>query len=150
MLVNGKFKLNRARQSIIKPLFRKPEVLKDEKDEPPFFILGQQADSKEEWWVYLALTRLAEYSGLTFDYQVPIYGGRSRAGGLVIDFIVHLGARTFWLDPMGKYWHTGQKEDRDQLANAARRRHVQLIAWFTEETPTKESIFIFLRKELGL
>jgi hypothetical protein len=149
MLANGKFKLSRARQSIIKPLFRKPEDLKDEKDEPPFFIRGIKADSKE-YWVSLALEKFEKDGSLTWDYQVPIYGGRSRAGGLVIDFIVHVAARTFWLDPMGKYWHTGQKEDRDQLANAARRRHVELLAWFTEETPTKEIMFIFLRTALGL
>jgi hypothetical protein len=146
-----KFKLQKTpRGKKKKEGFVMPTRIKDPADTPPFYIRGIKAASKEEYWVSLALTKFEKEGLLTWNYQVPIYGGRTRRGGLVIDFIVDIAARTFWLDPQGKYWHTGQKDDLDQLKRAALRRHVTLIAWYTEETPTKESMYTFLRIQLGL
>ena len=146
----GKFKLGRKKAGITRAKFGRAEVIKDQKDLPPFFIRGIKAASKEEYWVSLALTRIEEYSGLGWEYQVPIYGGRTRSGGNVVDFIVYTPGRDTWLDPMAAYYHTGRNEDRDQMANAARRRGANLIAWFTDETPTKEIMYTFLRSKLGV
>lgn len=145
----GKFKIKNPRAKS-KALFGKGEEIKDPKDLPPFYIRGIRAASKEEYWVSLALTRIEEASGIGWDYQVPIYGGRTRAGGNVVDFVVYTPGRNTWLDPMGSYFHTGRNEDRDQMENAARRKNANLIAWFTDETPNKEIMYSFLKNKLGV
>lgn len=129
---------------------QRAQVLKDERDEPPFFIRGQQAGSKDEYWVSLALERIEEETGWGWSYQVPVYGGRTRAGGNVVDFLIYTPGRWTILDPMGRYWHTGAREDQSQMQNVARRKNWKLIAWFTDETPTRERVYSFLRDELGV
>ena len=126
----------------------KAEVLKDPKDEPPFFIRGVEADSKDEYWCSINLEKIEKITGWTWEYQVSVYGGRDRAGGNVVDFIVHTPGMWTMLDPMGRPWHTGAREDRYQMQNVARRKNWTLIAWFTDQTPTRESVYQFLRREL--
>ena len=141
------FKLSEHRR----PRAPKPNArilkLKDPTDQPPFFIRGQQADSKDEYWVSLALEKIEKATGWGWDYQVPVYGGRMR-GGNVIDFLIYTPGMWTMLDEMGRYWHTGHKEDRNQMENVARRKHWRLIAWFTDETPTKEAVYSFLKNKL--
>jgi len=126
------------------------EKLKNPEDQPPFYIRGIKAGSKEEWWCSLALDRIQEQTGWTWDYQVPVYGGRTRAGGNVVDFLIDTPGMKTILDPMGRYWHTGAREDRSQMQNVARLKHWKLIAWFTDETPTRESVYAFLRREMNV
>lgn len=126
----------------------RPEILRDPKDEPPFFVRGRQADSKDEYWVALALDKIEKITGWTWEYQVPVFGGRERAGGNVIDFLVHTPGRRTILDPMGKPFHTGHREDRYQMERVARRMNCELIAWFTDQTRTREATYSFLRQKL--
>ena len=136
--------------SILKPKVRsvRAEKLKDEKDEPPYYIRGRVADSKDEWWASLALEKIVAETGWSWDYQVAVYGGRTRPGGNVIDFLVHTPGMWTMLDPMGRPFHTGHREDRQQMQEVARRKKYRLIAWFTDETPTRESVYVFLRDKL--
>lgn len=126
------------------------EKLKNPEDEPPYFIRGQEADSKWEWWISLALERIEAETGWSWDYQVAVYGGRMRSGGNIIDFLIHTPGMWTMLDIMGRYWHTGKREDRQQMQNVARRKRYRLIAWFTDETPTRESVYSFLRDQLNV
>ena len=144
-----KFRLSENRRT------RKPKqtstrvpVLENEEDKPPFYIRGQKAGSKDEYWVSLALDKIQERTGWGWDYQVPVYGGRTRKGGNVVDFLVYTPGSWTLLDPQGRYWHTGIHEDRNQMENVARKKNWHLIAWFTDETPTKDAVLQFLRKEL--
>lgn len=125
-------------------------VLRDPKDEPPFFIRGRKAGSRDEWWVSQALEKIEKQTGWTWEYQVPVYGGRQRRGGNVIDFLVHTPGRYTALDPMGRYWHTGAREDQLEMETVTRRKNWRLIAWFTDDTPTKELTYSFLRKEFRI
>ena len=144
------FKLKRGPQTrTTKGIFQHAREIKNPADLPPWYIRGIKAASKEEYWVSLALTRLEKSEGLTWKYQVPIYGGRTTAGGTVVDFVVFTPGRNTWLDPMGRYWHTGRHEDREQMRIAAYRSHANLIAWFTDETQTKEIMYNFLKTHLG-
>jgi hypothetical protein len=138
--------------SIPKPRgeLRKAEKLKDPKDEPPYYIRGMQADSKDEYWAGLALERIEELTGWGWAYQVPISGGRTRAGGNIVDFLVYTPGRWTIIDPMGRHWHTGRNEDRYQMERVARRKNWRLIAYFTDQTPTRESVYVYLRNELGV
>jgi hypothetical protein len=122
--------------------------LKDESDQPPYFIRGIQADSKDEYWVALALGIIEKITGWGWDYQKEVFGGRMRRGGNVVDFLVYTPGRWTILDPMGRYWHTGSREDQSQMKDVARKKNWRLIAWFTDETPTRESVLSFLRREL--
>jgi hypothetical protein len=131
------------------PSTRAPK-LKDESANGPFYIRGIKAGSKDEYWVYLALEIICKKTGWTYEYQYPVYGGRRRRGGNVIDFLVKTPGRWTILDPMGRVWHTGKREDRYQMKNVAREKNWNLIAWFTDQTPTKESVLSFLRKEFHI
>lgn len=143
------FKLSEHRRPRApKPSARVPK-LKDPADMPPFFIRGQQAGSKDEYWVSLALEKISKATGWGWDYQVPVYGGRMR-GGNVIDFLIYTPGMWTMLDPMGRYWHTGAREDRQQMENVARRRKWRLLAWFTDETPTKEAVYSYLKNKLNV
>lgn len=134
-----------------KPKFAtiRAEKLKDAKDEPPWYIRGIKAGSKEEHWCALALDIIQESTGWTWEFQVPVYGGRRTAGGNVIDFLIDTPGRKTVLDPMGRYWHSGKNEDQYQMQNVCRKKKWTLIAWFTDETPTKEIMLSFLRNKLN-
>lgn len=124
------------------------EILKNPEDQPPFYVRGELADSKDEYWCGLNLERIEKITGWSWEYQVPVYGGRSRSGGNVVDFIVHTPGMWTILEPMGRPWHTGRREDRYQLEDVARKKNWNLIAWFTDEVNTREMQYQFLRKEL--
>jgi hypothetical protein len=143
------FRLNKV-VATTRGIFRKATVLKDPKDIPPFFIRGIKAGSKEEFWISIALDKIQQAEGYGWEYQVPIFGGRGIAGGLVIDFIVHTPGRKTWISPQGKYWHTGRNEDRMQELNAALKKNVNYIAFFTDELTDKEQTYPFIRGKLGL
>lgn len=136
-----------ARQKQASP--RAPE-LKDPKDQPPFFVRGQKAGSKEEYWVSLALEKIEEQTGWGWAYQVPVYGGRRRRGGNVVDFLVYTPGRWTMLQPEGKYWHTGAREDKQEMEDVARKKNWSLIMWYTDETPTEDAVYQRLRQELHL
>lgn len=146
------FKLSENRRRSRKPTQPSPRVpvIEDEQERGPFFIRGVRAGSKEEYWVSLALIQIEEQTGWGWDYQVPVYGGRRTAGGNVVDFLVDTPGRRTMLEPMGRYWHTGIHEDRSQMENVARRKNWNLIAWFTDETPTKDAVLSFLRNKLNV
>ncbi len=143
------FKFATGRKVARQKIFKVP-VLKDPEDQPPFFIRGILAGSKEEYWCSLALERIERDEGIGWDYQVPIYGGREVSGGLVIDFVVYTPGRRSWVSPMGRYWHTGVHEDRFREIDAAQKHNVNLVAFFTDEIPTKEITYTFLRNKLGV
>lgn len=149
MAKKQKFKLNEKRRARPKTPSARVPVLQDASDQPPFFIRGRKAGSKDEYWVSLALDRISKYTGWGWDYQVPVYGGRMR-GGNVIDFLIYTPGMWTILDPMGRYWHTGAREDRMQMAGVARRKKWQLIAWFTDETPTRDAVYSFLKGKLHI
>lgn len=129
---------------------RSPKVpeLKDPADQPPFYIRNQKAGSKEEYWCSLALTKIEEETGWAWEYQVPVQGGRRRRGGNVVDFLIHTPGMWTALDPKGRYWHTGHHEDQQEMRDVARLKKWRLVEWFTDETPSREAVYSFLRKEL--
>ena len=63
-------------------------------------IQGKWCDSKEEYWVAMALDKLR----LRYRFQVPIFGGTFRRGGLVIDFVVW-NPLPIAVQVHGEYWH---------------------------------------------
>jgi len=126
------------------------QKLVDPKDIGPWYIRGIKAGSKEEYWCSIVATEFEEEQGWAWEFQVPVFGGRSRAGGNVVDFLIHTpGMATIW-DPMGRYWHSGHREDRYQMERVARRKNWRLIAWYTDETPTLEILRSYLRNQMNV
>lgn len=80
----------------------KIRALSVENDFPPIrTVQGILPDSKEEWWVALALYKLK----LDFIYQRSVMGGRSLRGGQVVDFWVYTVPKPTILLVQGDYWH---------------------------------------------
>jgi hypothetical protein len=97
-------------------------------------VQGKMPQSKEEWWLALAL---AKY-GIRFFFQVPLSGGRLLPGGRVLDFLLDLT----YLQPVlidGPYWH--QDRDRENLTDDLLRREygVEPIHISTLDLPTPEA-----------
>lgn len=57
-------------------------------DPPPGFVGG--TNSKTEWWIYWALTKILGKEGVGWSYQASYAGGRHSPGGAVIDFVVYM------------------------------------------------------------
>ena len=82
-------------------------------------IDGQTPDSKEEWWVYLALRKY----GIRYRYQWQLFGARSRRGGMWVDF-VDWNPRMTPLLVYGDYWH------RSELKGGDKRRILAIASYF--------------------
>lgn len=146
-----KFHFRKAEPKLVpKSAKRSPRtpILKDPKDEPPFFVRGQKAGSKDEYWVGGFLEQYEKETGYSWEYQVPVQGGRRRRGGNVVDFLIKTPGQWTILDPKGRYWHTGAREDQREMRDVARLNKWRLIEWFTDETPTREATYTFLRSRL--
>jgi hypothetical protein len=87
-------------------------IFKKPKDETVIQeINGITPDSKEEYWVALALYRL----DLEFIYQYSIRGGSSVRGGQIVDFLVYTAPLPTPLLVQGEYWHRGTKNAVSQF-----------------------------------
>lgn len=77
-------------------------------------IQNKWADSKEEYWVSLALEKLK----YRYKFQVPIFGGTYRRGGVVIDFVVW-NPMPIAVQVHGEYWHPdSMTSDKERIAEA--------------------------------
>lgn len=109
----------------VPPIYTNPQLLLGD-DQTPKIIQGIEVDSKEEWNWYLASRRFG-WPGEKFVFQVPINGGRTRRGGLLIDFLfftVPLWTPVF-ID--GEYWH------RYSLEDALKRSKIKAILGFSKD-----------------
>mgnify|MGYP000131318506 CR=1 FL=1 len=138
---------HRRTRRATQPSARVP-VLENLADKPPFYVRGMKAASKDEYWVSLALEKIQAETGWNWEYQVPVNGGRSVRGGNVVDFLIYTPGRWTMLDPKGRYWHTGIHEDQFEMQRVARKKNWILIEWFTDELPTREAVYTFLRTQL--
>lgn len=73
-------------------------------------IQGKMPDSVEEYRFSISLEKL----DLRYDFQVPVFGGRSRRGGTIIDFVVDTAPLKTPVFIDGGYFHnqaTAAKQD---------------------------------------
>lgn len=146
------FKFSSSNRNTKKPKFFsiRAEEIKEEKDTPPFYVRGQLAGSKNEYWCSIVLDEIENDTGWKWEYQVSVFGGRAIRGGNVIDFLIHRPGRWVMLDPMSPYYHAGKYDDRYQMEDVARKKNYDLIAWYTNETPSLERTRSFLRSKLNV
>jgi len=92
---------------------------------------------------------LVTYDWLTrqrieFEYQVALYGGRTRSGGIIPDFVLRVGGRTVVWNIQGNYWHT--LGGRPQVDEAQRLR---MLASKINGQPVKQVMFLWESRILG-
>ena len=115
-------------------------------------IQGQWPDSKEEFWVALALYKLH----LDFKFQYQLFGGRTYKGGQVIDFWVYTRPLPTPIFVQGWYFHyaTAEKAARSklnlaylegQLAGKANKP----VEVFDTEMPTVDDAYYVVKRKLG-
>lgn len=112
-----------ARADKARPAFPRRDGREDDHTEEGHTIKGKPA-SAIEWAVYVALRGLG-WDDEFLDFQVAVYGGRSRfGGGQVLDFVVNAGPRSAVIDVRGFRYH-GPSAGRSA---ADRWREIQIAA----------------------
>ena len=90
----------------------------------------------------------------SFRFQVSIAGGKGRAFGLVLDFLVETVPRPTPLWVHGEHWHTGEKRMKDLRQQDTVREYLQgevnpaVEIWGTE-SKTEEDALLYTRMRLA-
>ena len=136
------------------PLKNKPvedvQVKKPKDEEIIQPIQGITPDSKEEYWVAIALQRL----DIEFIYHFSIYGGKSFRGGQVIDFLVYTVPLPTPVFVQGEYWHGGTKNATTQFRVAAAQRYFggeaqPPVEIWDYEIPDRETTYRVVKRKLA-
>lgn len=114
-------------------------------------IQGMMPDSKEEYWVALALYRLH----LDFEFQYQLFGGRKYKGGQVIDFWVFTNPLPTPIFVQGWYFHyaTAEKAAVSKLnlmylEARLRGKAMKPVEILDTEIPTPEDAYIVVKRKL--
>lgn len=115
-------------------------------------IQGIMPDSKEEYWVALALDRLH----LDYEFQYQLFGGRKYKGGQVIDFWVYTNPLPTPIFVQGWYFHyaTAQKASESRLnlmflESRLRGKAMKPVEILDIEIPTPEDAYIVTKRKLN-
>ncbi len=112
-------------------------------------INGRLADSMEEYYVSLALDSL----GLRYAYQVPLFGGNTRRGGTILDFLVDTPTPTV-IRVMGEYWHKGERKIEDELLERRIVKYfggkVNILNIPASKLETEEEAYVTIRREMKI
>lgn len=139
-----------TRRRSAKPKLEAQKFQEEPPEEPMGLIQGQVPDSKEEWWIAMALNRL----GIPYVYQYPVNGGRTR-GGYLVDFVVMTTPLFTMIEPEGNHWHTGElgsddrKRDSDvenEMQDVAR---IPIVKLWIPDMIDEDTTFQRLRSLLG-
>lgn len=116
-------------------------------------VQGIMPDSKEEYWVALALYKLR----ISFRFQYQLFGGRQYKGGQVIDFWVYTVPLPTPILVQGWYFHYGTAEKTAQtkmnimyLEDRLKGYAAPPVEILDTEIPTPDDALIVVRKKLHL
>lgn len=114
-------------------------------------VQGIMPDSKEEYWVALALYKLH----IDFVFQYQLFGGRKYKGGQVVDFWVYTMPLPTPILVQGWYFHysTAEKTSQTKLnlmylesrLNGKAAKPVEII---DTEIPTADDAYIVVKRKL--
>lgn len=124
------------------------EIKIDDPQDTPGLINGMKAGSSYEWFIARALWALG---WMNFDYQVPLFGGRSVRGGIVVDFIVPTRPAQTVISVIGEYWHRNTDEDamEDMRVKDYMGMGVRVLRPGTPECSTFDLALQFCQREIG-
>ncbi len=100
-----------------------------------------------EWRVGVVLERL----GLDYKFQYPLRGGRTKRGGIVLDFLVFTVPLRTPLDIRGDYYHQPNQRIEDDLGLAlamSRGRFAEPVIIYGGELQTMEQAYSTVKREL--
>ena len=137
-----------------KPILRLPEKIPGD-SKPPLpevqKVQGIMPDSKEEYWVALALYKLH----IDFIFQYQFMGGRKYKGGQVIDFWVLTQPLPTPIFVQGWYFHYSTAEKAAQsklnlmyLESALRGKAMKPVEILDIEIPTPDDAFMVVKRKL--
>jgi hypothetical protein len=112
-------------------------------------VQGRMPDSKEEWWAAQALWKYE----VPFMFQFEIFSGKTRRGGLVVDFVVWNPMFTPFL-VHGDYWHRrelrgGDKRNLIAIADYFKVGIENIPILWESDAQTKEDVFAFVRTNIA-
>ena len=115
-------------------------------------VQGIMPDSKEEYWVALALYRLK----IPFEFQYQLFGGRKYKGGQVIDFWVRTNPLPTPIFVQGWYYHYSTAEKTAQsrmnlmyLEGRLRGKALKPVEILDTEIPTPEDTYFVVKRKLN-
>lgn len=110
-------------------------------------------DSKEEYWVALALYKLK----LDFEYQYQLFGGRKYKGGQVIDFWVYTVPLPTPIFVQGFYFHYATAEKAAQtrlnlmyLKSRLAGKAKEPVEILDTEIPTPDDAYLVVKRKLKM
>jgi hypothetical protein len=112
-------------------------------------VKGQVPDSKEEFYVSLAL----EQFELDYLYQYEIFDGRERKGGQVLDFLVFTTPLMTPLLVMGEYWHRNKDQEAYRIARIRtyfKGSAFDPVLLWTKDLATVDMAYETVKRELKL
>ena len=137
-----------------KPILKLPEKYSNV-DKPVFpeiqRVQGIMPDSKEEYWVALALYKLK----IDFVFQYQLFGGRKYKGGQVIDFWVYTMPLPTPIFVQGWYFHYSTAERASQsklnlmyLESRLAGKANKPVEILDIEIPTPDDAYIVVKRKL--
>ncbi len=111
-----------------------------------YTIAGKDA-SDIEWRVAVVLERL----GLHYIFQYALEGGRTKRGGIVLDFLVLTDPLSTPLDIRGDYWHQPKQRIEDDLGLALAMnmgRFAEPVIIYGGELQTMEQAYSTVKREM--
>ena len=121
-----------------------PRSLVSKSDE--YTIAGSKA-TDIEYFVAIALEKLH----LPFIFQYELMGGRTKRGGIVLDFLVLTDPLSTPLDIRGDYWHQPKHKIEDDLGIAlmmSRGNFAEPVILYGSELQSIEQAYSTVKREL--
>ena len=114
-------------------------------------VQGIMPDSKEEYWVALALWKLH----IDFVFQYQLFGGRKYKGGQVVDFWVYTVPLPTPILVQGYYFHYGTAERTAQtkmnimyLESRLNGKAAKPVEIMDTEIPTADDAYMVVKRKL--
>jgi len=111
-----------------------------------YTVQGAKA-SVLEYRVALAAERLK----IPFLFQYEMFGGSTRRGGVILDFLFLIAPLSIPGEVMGGYWHRSAHTSEDKLKEALVRQQGnfgEMVYWWEGELQTKEDAYRAVKREL--
>lgn len=137
-----------------KPILKLPEKMSNDFKTPlPEVqrVQGIMPDSKEEYWVALALYKLH----IDFVFQYQLFGGRKYKGGQVVDFWVYTMPLPTPILVQGWYFHYATAERTSQtklnlmyLESRLNGKAMKPVEIIDTEIPTPDDAYVVVKRKL--